>query len=49
MVFLTGNEKVDRLLIIVFCDGVDQLLAVPQLTIGTGQAISDAIIQTINK
>ena len=32
MVFLEGDEKVDMLPIIVSCDGVDQLLAVPQLT-----------------
>ena len=40
MVSLTGDEKVDKLAIIVSCDGVDQLLVVPQLTNGTGQAIS---------
>ena len=49
MVYLKGEEKDDRLPIIVFGDGVDQLLAVPQMTTGTGQAISDAFIQTINE
>ena len=49
MVSLTGDEKVDRLPIIVSYNEVDQFLAVPQLTTGTGQAISDAIIQTINE
>ena len=49
MISLTGDEKVDRLPIIVSCNGVDQLLAVPQLANGTEQAISDAIIHTINE
>ena len=49
MVSLTGDEKVDKLCIIVFCDGVDQLLALPRLTTGTEQALSDAIVQTINE
>ena len=49
MVSLTGDEKVDRLRIIISCNSVDQLLAVPQLTTGTEQAKSDAIIQTINE
>ena len=48
-VYVTGDEKVDRLPNIVSCDGVDQLQAVPQLTNSTGQAISDAINQTINE
>ena len=47
IVSLAGDEKVDRLPIIVSCNGVDQLLVVPQLTNGTGQAISNAIIQTL--
>ena len=49
MISLTGDEKVDRLPIIVSCDGVDQLLVVSQLTTGTVQAISNAIIQTIDE
>ena len=49
MLSKTGDEKVDRLLLVVSCNGVDQLLAVPQLTTGTGHAISDAIIKTINE
>ena len=42
---LTGDKKVDRLPIIVSSDGVDQLLAVPKLSSGTGHAMRDAIIQ----
>nr|XP_047146815.1 uncharacterized protein LOC124819345 [Hydra vulgaris] len=45
---LTGDEKVDRLPIVVSSDGVDQLLAVPKLSLGTGHAICDAIVQIID-
>ena len=43
MISLTRNKKVDRLPIFVSCNGVEKVLAVPQLTTGTGPAISDAI------
>ena len=46
---LTGNKKVDRLPIVVSTDGVDQILAVPKLSAGTGQAMCDAIMQTIEE
>ena len=43
---LIGDEKVDRLPILASSDGIDQLLA--KLTIGTGRAMCDAIIETID-
>jgi len=42
---ITGKETVDRLPILVSGDGVDQLLAVPKLPSGTGEASADAVYQ----
>ena len=48
MADLIGDEKVGRWPILASFDGTDQLLAVPKLTIGTGRAMCDAIIETID-
>jgi len=44
---LTGDKKVDRLPIIVSGSGIEQLLAVPKLPSGTGQAMADAMIEAV--
>ena len=44
---LTGNEKVDRLPILVSGLGVIQLLAVPKLPNGTGEAMAAAVYAAI--
>ena len=41
---LTGQEKVDRLPVIVTGVDIDQLLGVPKLKSGTGQAQADAVV-----
>ena len=45
---LTGDQKVDRLPIIVSGSSIEQLLAVPQLSAGTGQAMADAMLETVS-
>lgn len=44
---ITGHEIVDRLPILVSGQGVDQLLGVPKLSRGTGDAIATAVFETI--
>ena len=44
---LTGNEKVDRLPILASGLGVSQLLAVPKLPNGTGEAMASAVYASI--
>ena len=39
----TGIQTVDRLLILVFGEGIDQLLAVPKMPPGTGEAAESAV------
>jgi hypothetical protein len=46
---LTGDEKVDRLPIIVSGSGTEQLLCIPKLSTGTGKAMADAIIDTLSE
>jgi hypothetical protein len=46
---LTGKEKVDRLPVIVSGEGVSQLLAVPKLRTGTGQAQADAVADVVRQ
>ncbi|KAF0708425.1 Uncharacterized protein FWK35_00031509, partial [Aphis craccivora] len=41
---ITGKDNVDRLPILVSGDGVSKLLSVPKLESGTGEAISNAVI-----
>ena len=48
MADLTGDEKVDRLPIIVSGSGTEQLLCVPKLPSGTGKAIADALMETVS-
>ena len=43
---LTGRDKVDRLPILLT---VCQLLAVPKLVNGTGEAISNSIVEVLNE
>lgn len=45
---ISGHETVDRLPILVSGHGVDQLLAVPKLDRGTGEACASAVYETIN-
>lgn len=44
---ITGRETVDRLPILVSGQGVDQLLAVPKVSHGTGEACDSAVYDTI--
>ncbi|GBP84417.1 hypothetical protein EVAR_47804_1 [Eumeta japonica] len=44
---ITGHETVDRLPILVSGNGVDQLLSVPKLNRGTGEACARAVYETI--
>lgn len=44
---ITGHETVDRLPILVSGQGVDQLLAVPKLDRGTGEACASAVYETV--
>lgn len=44
---ITGHKTVDRLPILVSGQGVDQLLAVPKLSHGTGEACASAVYDTI--
>lgn len=44
---ITGHETVDRLPILVSGQGVDQLLAVPKISRGTGDACAAAVYDTI--
>ena len=46
---LTGNKKVDRLPILVSCKGETQLLSVPKLTSGTGEAQARAVCQVLKQ
>lgn len=45
---LTGDLKVDRLPVIVSGSGIEQLLSVPKLSSGTGQAMADAMIEAVS-
>lgn len=47
MAELTGDDKVDRLPIIVSGSGVEQLLSVPKLPAGTGKAMAEAIYEAV--
>jgi len=42
---LTGDQKVNRLPIVVSGSGVEQLLAIPKLSAGTGQAMAHAMME----
>ena len=42
---LTGDEKVDRLPILVSGFGINQLLSIPKLPSGTGKAVAEAVIE----
>ena len=44
---LTGDEKVDRLPILVSGSGVDQLLCIPKLSAGTGEAMASAMLEAV--
>lgn len=44
---ISGYEKVDRLPILVSGEGIDQLLSVPKLSRGTGEATATAVFETI--
>lgn len=44
---ITGHETVDRLPILVSGQGIDQLLSVPKLDRGTGEACASAVYGTI--
>lgn len=44
---IVGNETVDRLPILVSGKGIDQLLAVPKLASGTGEAIATAVFESL--
>lgn len=46
---ITGKESVDRLPILVSGAGVQQLLAVPKLSVGTGEATASAVHNTCLK
>jgi len=46
---LTGNEKVDRLPILVSTVGEQKLLAIPKLATGTGQVMAQAVFHTIKE
>lgn len=44
---MTGDDKVERLLIIVSSNSVEKLLAVPKLENGTGRKMADAVIAAL--
>lgn len=44
---MTGDDKVERLPIVVTSNGVDKLLGVPKLENGTGRIIADAVFAAI--
>jgi hypothetical protein len=46
---VSGQEKVDRLPVIVTAPGVEQLLGVPQLTSSSGGEISSAVFDSLEK
>lgn len=46
---LTGNEKVDRLPVIVTVNGKEKLLGVPLLTSGTGDEMATAIYNLLEE
>lgn len=48
MADLTGDEKVDRLPVIVSGPGIEQLLPAPKMSSGTGQAMADAMFQVLS-
>ena len=48
MADLTGDEKVDRLPIIVSGSDTEQLLCVPKLPSGTGKAMADALMDAVS-
>lgn len=45
---LTGEQKIDRIAIIVSGCGIDQILRIPKLVSGTGQATADAVIDVVS-
>src|SRR6218665_3196364 len=45
---LTGDEKVDRVPIIILGTGTQQLLSVPKLPSATGQAVADVMIEGLS-
>jgi len=46
---LTGDERVDRLSIIISGSGTEQLLSVPKLPSGTGQAMVVVMIEVLSE
>jgi len=46
---LTGDEKVDRLPIIISGSETEQLFSVPKLPSGTGQAMADVMIKVFSE
>ena len=44
---LTSNEHIDRLPVLIFGVGVEQLLGVPKLPSGTGEAQATAVIKCL--
>ena len=46
---LTGNELVDRLPVIVSGAGVDQLLGVPKLHVGSGESQASAVVRLLEE
>ena len=46
---ITGNEKVDRLPVLVSGQGVSQLLAVPKIASGTGKNQAQTVADTIQQ
>lgn len=46
---ITGQDSVDRLPILVTGQHVEQLLGVPKLSSGTGESISEAVVNTVHE
>lgn len=44
---MTGDEKIERLPIVVSSNGIDKLLGVPKLQNGTGRKMADAVIAAV--
>ena len=49
MADLSGKEHVDRLPVLISGAGVVQLLGVPKLSSGTGEAQADAVVQSFEE
>jgi hypothetical protein len=45
---ISGEQKVDRLPIVISASGVEKLLCIPKLASGTGQAMADAIFKVVS-